>query len=54
MTLQELIGELQTLALAYPAETDIVVHFHEYEAEITGLKACSELGGLHIVLETQA
>ena len=35
MTLQELIGELQTLALAYPAETRVAVQDMRYSSNIT-------------------
>ena len=54
MTLQELIGELNTLALAYPAETPISVQYHEYVAEVVGLKSVSDSSSVTIVLETQS
>ena len=54
MTLQQLIGELSTLALAYPADTPITVHFHEYRADIVGVSVISDDSSIAVSLETQA
>ena len=54
MTLQELIGELNTLALAYPAETPIAVKYHEYTADVVGLVSVSDSSTVTIVIETQS
>lgn len=46
MTLQQLIGELQTLALAYPGETPVAldVPSHGYRADIALIAAVSDDG----------
>lgn len=54
MTLQQLIGELQTLAIAYPTDTPITVHFHEYRADIVGVAVISDESSVAVSLETQA
>ena len=54
MTLQQLIGELQTLALAYPPGTIVRVDWREMDAaELVGVKAQSHPDELVIVLEAQ-
>jgi len=52
MKLQELIGELQTLSLAYPSETEVLVRTHDVSADITGLTVDSDESGITILLDT--
>ena len=53
MTLQELIGELQTLAMAYPAETEVTAAWRDMDrCQIVGVLAESA-DGVRIVIEAQ-
>ena len=51
MTLQELIGELQTLALAYPDMTPIRAATHDVVAEVTAVRVESDESGVGIIFE---
>jgi hypothetical protein len=53
MVLQELIGELQTLAQAYPASTPVVVlhtRYSEIPAEVSTVRVESS-SGVQIILD---
>lgn len=53
MTLQELIGELNTLALAYPPETQVTASWRDMNrSEIVGVMAEST-DEVRIVIEAQ-
>jgi hypothetical protein len=39
MTLEELIGELQTLALAYPSSTPVLVRYSRFSEEKTSISS---------------
>lgn len=51
MTLQQLIGELQTLALAYPDATQITVRLADNKAPLDMVLVESEDESLEIVLK---
>lgn len=54
MTLQQLIGELQTLALAYPPETEVTAAWRDMDrCEIVGVMGESTEDGLRVVVEAQ-
>ena len=54
MNLQELIGELQTLALAYPAETQVTAAWRDMDrSEVVGVMVESTSDELRIVIEAQ-
>jgi len=53
MTLQNLIGELQTLAMAYPSETPVIVFSRDMPLEITGMVAESVDNCVILKIETQ-
>lgn len=53
MTLQQLIGELQTLALAYPDTTPIKAQMHDFHSDVVGLSAESIGDDLVITIATQ-
>jgi hypothetical protein len=53
MNLQHLIGELQTLALAYPAETPVVVQNHDFDSDVTGVVVVSTDDGLIVKVDIQ-
>ena len=54
MTLQQLLGELQTLALAYPDETPVQARLHDVCAEVTGVAVDSDESGVAVLLEVAA
>jgi len=51
MTLQQLTGELQTLALAYPGETPVLAHNHGVTSTLTGVTVDSDEGGVAVQIE---
>ena len=51
LELQELIGELQTLALAYPDMTPIRAATHDVVAEVTAVRVESDESGVGIIFE---
>ena len=51
MTLQELIGELQTLAMAYPDSTPIRVATNDAETDLLTVEVQSHSGGVEIHLK---
>lgn len=55
MTLQQLLGELQTLALAYPGETPVMVEWHEQVPQIIAINVRSDStdGSLTVFIGTQ-
>ena len=54
MTLQELIGELNTLALAYPPDTPIQVEWRETNrSDVVGIFSLSEAATVSIIIEAQ-
>lgn len=54
MNLQQLIGELQTLALAYPAETQVVASWRDMDrCEVACVKSESTTDGVRVVIEAQ-
>lgn len=54
MTLQALIGELQALAIAYPAETPVVASWLDMERSgIARVVAESDDDSVRIVIEAQ-
>jgi hypothetical protein len=53
MQLQQLIGELQALALAYPAETPVVVQNHDFDSDVVGVVAVSTGDGIVVKVDIQ-
>lgn len=51
MTLQQLIGELQTLAQAYPETTPVEVKTVDFRLNILSINAESRLTGVEVVIE---
>lgn len=51
MTLQELIGELQALALAYPAATPIRISDEDSQCDVSSVEVQSHTGGIEIHLK---
>lgn len=54
MTLEQLLGELQTLALAYPDETPIRFGLRDQRGEVVGVIVESAESGVAVVIEGQA
>lgn len=54
LNLQQLIGELSTLALAYPAETPVRFQFRDITGDVVGVIAQSGESTVEIILEEQA
>lgn len=54
MNIQQLIGELQTLALAYPPDTPITAEWRDMNvSDVVGITAQSDAAGVRIVIEAQ-
>lgn len=51
MTLEQLLGELQTLALAYPGETPVTVRLTDNKAPLDMVIAESDQGHVEIVVK---
>jgi len=51
MTLEQLLGELQALALAYPGETTVTKHLADNKAPLDMVLAGSDQGHVEIVVK---
>jgi len=51
MTLQQLLGELQTLAMAYPDDTPIRISQPDMEHDVQTIEVQSHSGGVEIHLK---
>ena len=53
MTLQELIGELQALALAYPAETPVMVRYQRFseQSATVSVVVVESSSDVHVILD---